>query len=336
MNEIRVQGLLAQRYNTHYLGLVQRITRPALATPCCYSNNLSSHPSGDTMHQHLKIKIQNALKSAIGIDPEALGVFVGGRRRNRRKKKKNGQNKRKQKKAEKQSKDKAAKEQEKKPLIGRDYNDNVSCSIASQIIYGLPQTTIATEDNNNNEKEIPPEVVISQPKTTWEERVEEERKENTINNAYLLKDIDIDKLLSDDLIISSKMTRAEIMATMEELKGGFELISLDGEDSDYDDDEDEQVCDIGEDKNITTLRQELEDAVNANSIKEGTDTDEPEVEMTEERFDNEVVIHETDETVECQPQMQDEVIVKPETVPLIERACPVYGQNPDVACCVIL
>lgn len=139
------------------------------------------------------------------------------------------------------------------------------------------------------------QVVISQPKTTWEERVEEERKENTINNAYLLKDIDIDKLLSDDLIISSKMTRAEIMATMEELKGGFELISLDGEDSDYDDDEDEQVCDIGEDKNITTLRQELEDAVNANSIKEGTDTDEPEVEMTEERFDNEVVIHETDE-----------------------------------------
>lgn len=117
--------------------------------------------------------------------------------------------------------------------------------------------------------------------------MEEERKKNAVNNSKILEDIDIDKLLSDDLIRSSKMTRAEIMSAMEELKGGFELISLyedDCDDSDYDEEEDEQVCDMDEDKNITTLQQEIDDAVNASSIAGRNSPDEPE----EEIFDNDV------------------------------------------------
>ncbi|XP_062576253.1 uncharacterized protein LOC134238150, partial [Saccostrea cucullata] len=56
-----------------------------LGTPC-YSNNLACHPSVGDMRSALKVKIQNAINSAILVESEDRGIFVGGRRRNRKKK----------------------------------------------------------------------------------------------------------------------------------------------------------------------------------------------------------------------------------------------------------
>lgn len=52
----------------------------------CYSNNLACHPAAGDMRSALKIKIHNAINSAILVDSEDRGIFVGGRRRNRKKK----------------------------------------------------------------------------------------------------------------------------------------------------------------------------------------------------------------------------------------------------------
>ena len=56
-----------------------------VGTPC-YSNNLACHPAAGDMRSALKIKIHNAINSAILADSEDRGIFVGGRRRNRKKK----------------------------------------------------------------------------------------------------------------------------------------------------------------------------------------------------------------------------------------------------------
>lgn len=54
-------------------------------TPC-YSNNLACHPAVGDMRSVLRLKIQNAINSAILAESEDRGIFVGGRRRNRKKK----------------------------------------------------------------------------------------------------------------------------------------------------------------------------------------------------------------------------------------------------------
>ncbi|XP_022296155.2 uncharacterized protein LOC111105942 [Crassostrea virginica] len=85
MNELRVRNLLLDRYNTKFFSLVHKISRPFTGTPC-YSNNLACHPAAGDMRSALKIKIHNAINSAILADSEDRGIFVGGRRRNRKKK----------------------------------------------------------------------------------------------------------------------------------------------------------------------------------------------------------------------------------------------------------
>ncbi|KAK3100572.1 hypothetical protein FSP39_021999 [Pinctada imbricata] len=83
MNELRAPEILSQRYNTHFVGLVRKVSRPVFGTPCCYSNNLACHPVKD-MRGALKVKLQNALNQAILGSAEDRGIFVGGRRRNRK------------------------------------------------------------------------------------------------------------------------------------------------------------------------------------------------------------------------------------------------------------
>ncbi|XP_048743703.2 uncharacterized protein LOC125657099 [Ostrea edulis] len=85
MNELRVRNLLLDRYNTKFFTLVHKFTRPFTGTPC-YSNNLACHPAVGDMRSVLRLKIQNAINSAILAESEDRGIFVGGRRRNRKKK----------------------------------------------------------------------------------------------------------------------------------------------------------------------------------------------------------------------------------------------------------
>nr|XP_034317890.1 uncharacterized protein LOC105327427 isoform X4 [Crassostrea gigas] len=85
MNELRVRNLLLDRYNAKFFTLVHKISRPFSGTTC-YSNNLACHPAAGDMRSALKIKIHNAINSAILVDSEDRGIFVGGRRRNRKKK----------------------------------------------------------------------------------------------------------------------------------------------------------------------------------------------------------------------------------------------------------
>ena len=76
---IRRKILLTQSINQSINFLV------VVGTPC-YSNNLACHPAAGDMRSALKIKIHNAINSAILADSEDRGIFVGGRRRNRKKK----------------------------------------------------------------------------------------------------------------------------------------------------------------------------------------------------------------------------------------------------------
>ncbi|XP_052677819.1 uncharacterized protein LOC128158886 isoform X2 [Crassostrea angulata] len=85
MNELRVRNLLLDRYNAKFFTIVHKISRPFSGTTC-YSNNLACHPAAGDMRSALKIKIHNAINSAILVDSEDRGIFVGGRRRNRKKK----------------------------------------------------------------------------------------------------------------------------------------------------------------------------------------------------------------------------------------------------------
>ncbi|XP_067683272.1 nucleolin-like isoform X2 [Haliotis asinina] len=107
MNELRIQGLLHERYKTHFLGLLQKILRPASGTPCSYTNKLASRPVKTEMRQPLKEKLQNAINKALLPDNDLGALIVGGRRRNRKKKpksKNNVKNKKNAKKTEGKSK----------------------------------------------------------------------------------------------------------------------------------------------------------------------------------------------------------------------------------------
>ncbi|XP_046353220.2 transcription initiation factor TFIID subunit 3-like [Haliotis rufescens] len=86
MNELRIQGLLHERYKTHFLGLLHKILRPAPGTPCSYPNKLASRPVKSEMRQPLKEKLQNAINRALLPDNDLGALIVGGRRRNRKKK----------------------------------------------------------------------------------------------------------------------------------------------------------------------------------------------------------------------------------------------------------
>nr|KAI8735860.1 hypothetical protein BgiMline_027149 [Biomphalaria glabrata] len=90
-----IHGFVSERYNTHYLDTVHKVTHPTFGKPCSYINTVMRAP--------LKEKIQNAINRALNdlqyYDCNNNGdgaLIVGGRRRCRKKKnKKNGQKKKK-------------------------------------------------------------------------------------------------------------------------------------------------------------------------------------------------------------------------------------------------
>ncbi|GAB1610017.1 uncharacterized protein LOC115225308 [Argonauta hians] len=107
MNALLIQSLLLDRYNTHFLGLVRKLSLPFVdifpahsmkerqgryielpAKPCSYPNNIATSRSSSTTAKsssnHIKLRIQNAINKAMQGEKEDSGVFFGGRRRNRR------------------------------------------------------------------------------------------------------------------------------------------------------------------------------------------------------------------------------------------------------------
>ncbi|XP_052782256.1 uncharacterized protein LOC128218591 [Mya arenaria] len=95
-----IQGVLAERYNTCYTELRNRInSRSKKGQVCSYSNHLASRPVGYSMRESLKLILQHAVTNTTShADAGAPAVFVGGRRRNRKKRKpRNGQGKKKSK-----------------------------------------------------------------------------------------------------------------------------------------------------------------------------------------------------------------------------------------------
>ncbi|CAI9743345.1 Hypothetical predicted protein [Octopus vulgaris] len=105
MNELLIQSLLLDRYNTQFLGLLRKLTLPFSdifpahsmkerqgryielpAKPCSYPNNIATSrcTTNAKTSSHIKQKIQNAINKAMQGEKEDSGVFIGGRRRNRR------------------------------------------------------------------------------------------------------------------------------------------------------------------------------------------------------------------------------------------------------------
>ncbi|XP_041349832.1 FACT complex subunit SSRP1-A-like isoform X2 [Gigantopelta aegis] len=91
MNEIRIHGLLQDRYETKFVGVLRKILLPTLRTSCYCSKSLASHPVGRAMRQPLGETIKNAINKALLTDKELQygALIVGGRRRNRKKRNKN-------------------------------------------------------------------------------------------------------------------------------------------------------------------------------------------------------------------------------------------------------
>ncbi|XP_021365146.1 uncharacterized protein LOC110457949 isoform X2 [Mizuhopecten yessoensis] len=166
MNEIRVTGLLLERYNTRFQGLLHKLIRPAAGTVCSYSNNLANRPVNNSMHRPLKLKIQNALNQVILGDAESRGLFVGGRRRNRKKRRaRNVKEKKKARKCDGKgspvvvrcNNEQAVVPADERPLIESDFDSTLSLAVTDDLHYvdDLPPL-IDTEDQENLDPEEMP------------------------------------------------------------------------------------------------------------------------------------------------------------------------------------
>ncbi|XP_033744607.1 eukaryotic translation initiation factor 5B-like [Pecten maximus] len=240
MNEIRVHGLLLERYNTQFQGLLHKLIRPAAGTVCSYSNNLANRPLNNSMHRPLKLKIQNALNQVILGDAESRGLFVGGRRRNR--KKRRSRNVKEKKKARKCDGGKGSpvvvrcnNEQtvvpaDERPLIESDFDSTLSLAVTDDLHYvdDLPPLIDTEEQDNLDPEEMPFGFLKRKNKENYDKGVilEEEVKladesavaEQDVTNSEQLPEAEEIDVQQDEQDIVNDKTPDEVQNTEENVE----------------------------------------------------------------------------------------------------------------------